>query len=82
MNRSMKDSKSVSNNSNESESSKCSVVKKTDHQDWRETTSAFARSMCRWPFHNPFECVEFIPAEYSERLKDLLPEEDENKTGT
>lgn len=80
MNNLRKESESIARISNETGESKPSVIEKTDHEKRR----GCSWSMLRWPFHNPFECVEFIPVEYSERLKDLIPDEEEedNKTGT
>jgi hypothetical protein len=80
MNNSREESESIARISNETEKGKPSVLEKTDHaKQW-----GCSWSMLRWPFHNPFECVEFIPVEYSDRLKDLISDEEEqdNKTGT
>lgn len=78
MNRSRQESQSVTTVSKENVSATLPVRKETDH---RETPPGFARSMLSWPFHNPFECVESTPIEYSERIRDLIPEEqDDNAT--
>lgn len=77
MNRSEKQSESVSKVSNDKLSHISPEKKEADH---REIPPEFARSMLRWPFHNPFECVEFIPLDYHERLKDNLPDEQDNET--
>lgn len=77
MNRSEKHSESVSQASNDKLYHLSPVKKETDH---REIPPGFARSMLRWPFHNPFECVEFIPLDYRERLKDFLPDEQADET--